>query len=134
LTICRKINSFDGEVKFITWACEIARYAVLSYLKKSRGRVALLDESLLEQIAARAEQAASQIDWRLPLLRECMEELPLKDRTLIEDRYARGASVQSLANARGRSAGGIRVALHRIRILLMECVEWKLAKEEKNHA
>ena len=134
LLICKKINQFDGKVKFITWACEIARYKVMEYQKKIQGRNLNLDTRLLEQIAKQAEQIASQVDWRLPLLRECMEELSPKDRKLIEDRYSQKATVQTLAEARKRSSGGIRVALHRIRTMLLECVEWKLAREEQNHA
>ncbi|MGA2062841.1 MAG: sigma-70 family RNA polymerase sigma factor [Thermoguttaceae bacterium] len=134
LLICKKINQFDGKVKFITWACEIARYKVLEYQKKTQLRNLSLDMPLLEQIAKQAAQLASQVDWRLPLLRECMEELSPKDRKLIEDRYSQGATVQSLAEARKRSSGGIRVALHRIRTMLLECVEWKLIKEEQGHA
>jgi RNA polymerase sigma-70 factor (ECF subfamily) len=134
LLICKKINQFDGKVKFITWACEIARYKVLEYKKKTQGRNLNLDIQLLEQIAKQAAQFASQVDWRLPLLRECMEELSPKDRKLIEDRYSQGATVQTLADARKRSSGGIRVALHRIRTMLLECVEWKLVREEQNHA
>ncbi len=134
LLICKKINQFDGKVKFITWACEIARYKVLEYQKKTQVRNLNLDTQLLEQIAKQAAQLAAQVDWRLPLLRECMEELSPKDRKLIEDRYSQGATVQALAEARRRSYGGIRVALHRIRTMLLECVEWKLTTEEQGHA
>jgi len=134
LLICKKINQFDGNVKFITWACEIARYKVLEYQKKTQTRNLSLDTDLLEQISKQAAHLAAQVDWRLPLLRDCMEELSPKDRKLIEDRYSQGATVQSLAEARKRSSGGIRVALHRIRTMLLDCVEWKLAREEQGHA
>jgi RNA polymerase sigma-70 factor, ECF subfamily len=134
LLICKKISQFDGNVKFITWACEIARYKVLEYQKKNHVRKLNLDSLLLDQIAKQASQLASQVDWRLPMLRECMEELSSKDRKLIEDRYSQGATVQLLAEARNRSYGGVRVALHRIRTMLLECVEWKLIREEQGNA
>jgi RNA polymerase sigma-70 factor, ECF subfamily len=134
LLICKKISQFDGKVKFITWACEISRYKVLEYQKKSHSRNLNLDAPLLEQLAKQACKIAAQVDWRLPVLRECMEELTPTARKLIEDRYSYGATVQTLAKAHGRSTGGVRVALHRIRTLLLECVEWKLVREEHNHA
>jgi RNA polymerase sigma-70 factor (ECF subfamily) len=106
----------------------------MEYQKKTQIRNLSLDTPLLEQISKQAAQLAAQVDWRLPLLRECMEELSPKDRKLILDRYSQGATVQSLAEARKRSSGGVRVALHRIRTMLLECVEWKLARKEESHA
>jgi RNA polymerase sigma-70 factor, ECF subfamily len=133
LVLCKKICQFDGKVKFITWACGIARYKVLEYQKKVQGHIPTFDAALLEQIASQASELASEIDWRLPLLRECMEELSPNARKLIEDRYLPGATISNLAESHERSYGGIRIALHRIRSMLLECVDWKLAKEEHGH-
>jgi RNA polymerase sigma-70 factor, ECF subfamily len=133
LVICQKIHQFDGKVKFITWACEIAHYNILAMQKKSHNRDALLESPLVEEIARQARLLAAQGDVRLPMLRECMELLAPPQRQLIEDRYSRGGTVEVLAKARGRSPGGIRVALHRIRSLLLDCIKRKMALEEAGH-
>jgi RNA polymerase sigma-70 factor (ECF subfamily) len=61
----------------------------------------------------------------LPLLRECMGELPARSRQMVEQRYTGGGTVQTLSETLGRSSGSIRVALHRIRTTLLECIQRK---------
>jgi RNA polymerase sigma-70 factor (ECF subfamily) len=126
LVLCRKIGEFDGRVQFTTWACRIAYFEVLAGRKRlSRERLTFLDQSLLDAVAGHAEQIAAQESEMLPLLRECMGELPARSRQMVEQRYTGGGTVQTLSETLGRSSGSIRVALHRIRTTLLECIQRK---------
>jgi RNA polymerase sigma-70 factor (ECF subfamily) len=128
--LCDKIDEFDGRAKFSTWACRIAYFEVLAYRKRTnRDRLRFVDADLLDGLGAAALDAAEDADSRLPLLRACLDELPAHSRTLIEGRYEPGASVQSMSQHLGRSAAGVRVGLHRIRKLLLKCIERKTASE-----
>lgn len=129
LVLCRKIDEFDGRASFITWACRIAQFEVLAARKRSgRDRHVTLSDELLSQLSDRSETIAGEVDARLPLLRACLDELPSNSRALIEGRYDSGGSVESVAATAGRSAGGVRVALHRIRMRLLDCIQLKLQR------
>lgn len=128
--LCDKVDQFDGQVKFTTWACRIAYFEVLAYRKREgRDRLAFVDASLLDDLSQAALEEADAADERLTLLRQCMEQLPARSRKLIEQRYLPGTSVQDLASKLGRSAAGMRVSLHRIRKILLQCIDGKLATE-----
>ena len=95
-----KIDEFDGRASFLTWACTIARFEVLAARKrKFRDRLVTVDEPTLDRIGDVALDEASAAEWRLPLLRQCMEELPEMQREMIEDRYRPGGSIASIAKS-----------------------------------
>ena len=50
---------------------------------------------------------------------------------MITARYAPGGSVQKVAADEGRPAGSVRVTLHRIRLLLLGCVERTLREQNR---
>jgi RNA polymerase sigma-70 factor (ECF subfamily) len=117
-------------VQFTTWACRIAYFEVLAKRKRtSREKLTFLDESVLDSIAEQAVEVAELESDYLPLLRECMQELPPRSSELIESRYRAGGSVKSIAQTAGRSSGSIRVALHRIRAALFVCMERKVSAQ-----
>jgi RNA polymerase sigma-70 factor (ECF subfamily) len=126
LVLCRKIAEFDGRAQFTTWACRIAYFEVLAKRKKmSREKLMFMDDSLLDAVAGQALDLAAQESEFLPLLRDCLRELPSHSRKMMEQRYETGGSVQTIAAAVGRSPGAIRVALHRIRAALLQCMQRK---------
>jgi len=133
LVLCRKAAEYDGRVKFLTWACQIAKNIVRSHRNRNaRNRMVCLSDSLLEDIAAEAQQMAAESDERIGWLRECLDELPPRSRRLIEGRYRLGESIRYMAAELGRAPGGVRVSLHRIRLALLECVERKAATGESS--
>ncbi|MCG8583857.1 MAG: sigma-70 family RNA polymerase sigma factor [Pirellulales bacterium] len=134
LVLCRKVHEFDpdGQATFLTWACRIAYLETLAYRGRvRRDKLVMADDDLLERLSARALDTATEADVRLPLLRECVDELSSEQRQLIEDRYGTDVSVAALAKARGRSEGSISVTIHRIRRRLFDCIERKLASSER---
>jgi RNA polymerase sigma-70 factor (ECF subfamily) len=114
----------------MTWACAIARYQVLAYLKReSRDRLHF-DEDLVKKLADQAVSHAEQMESRRRALQGCVEKLPDNDRELIQSRYSPEGSVRQLANATDRSVGAISQALYRIRQALHRCIETKLAIQD----
>lgn len=131
LVLCRKAGDYDPRAKFATWACGVAYHQVLAYLKKrKREKAVFMDESLLAELAEPLARRVEELDARMDALRGCMTKLPPAQRRLLAHRYADDGSVQKAAEAEGRPAGAVRVALHRIRQVLLECVERKLKGEQ----
>jgi RNA polymerase sigma-70 factor, ECF subfamily len=124
LVLCRKAGEYDGEGRFLTWACRVAYLQVLAHLKqRQREKCRYVDEALLADLAGPLADRVEQLDDRLEALRNCVSRLSDAHRRMITARYASGGSVQKVAEAEGRPAGSVRVSLHRIRMLLLGCVE-----------
>jgi RNA polymerase sigma-70 factor, ECF subfamily len=132
LVLCRKADEYDGSARFLTWACGIAYFQVLAHLKQHRrDRCVFVDEELLADLAGPLSERVEQLDERLEALRNCLSKLQPAHRRMIATRYASGGSVRKVADAEGRPAGSIRVTLHRIRLLLLGCVERTLKGEKR---
>lgn len=129
----QKRGKFDINTNFTAWAFRIARYQTMHQLDRDKrdGRLVFSDE-LLETIASpeSADQGPDQgHNHLLRALDSCMEKLSEHQRSLIRARYTAGQSLEKHAAAFGRSPGSLRIALHRIRDILKDCVEDRLAKD-----
>jgi RNA polymerase sigma-70 factor (ECF subfamily) len=128
LVLCRKAHEFDGRGRFLTWACRVAYFQVLAYLKqRQRDRHLYFDEALLADLAGPLAGDVERLDERREALRHCLGQLSPAHRRMVTARYARGGSVQKVAEELGRPAGSVRVTLHRVRLLLLACIQRTLA-------
>ena len=86
---------------------------------------------MMEKLAV--EAADPDVAGSVPLqaLESCLAKLSEKDRTLIRRRYQPGANVREIAAEAGRTANSISNSLSRIRRLLLECVDRKMALESR---
>jgi DNA-directed RNA polymerase specialized sigma24 family protein len=62
-------------------------------------------------------------------LEKCLSKLPVTQRALVEAAYAPGVRMDELAKKSGRTAMSLYKALHRIRLVLMDCTQRALAQE-----
>jgi RNA polymerase sigma-70 factor (ECF subfamily) len=70
-------------------------------------------------------------ELRHEALRECLEKLRSQDRDLLLHRYTASAgTLDDFAQRMGRSVGGLKVTLHRLRNALLGCIEKQLAMKE----
>jgi RNA polymerase sigma-70 factor (ECF subfamily) len=130
LVLCRKAEEYDGRGQFLTWACRIAYLQVLANLKRrQRDRHLYFDEAVLADLAGPLAGRVERLDTRQEALHRCLGRLSSQHRQMITTRYARGGSVQKVAQAVGRPAGSVRVTLHRIRTLLLQCMQRTLGAE-----
>lgn len=124
-------GEFEPGTNFLAWARRIAYLRVLEYYR-ARNRKLNLPERLLEKLAAEAESREAVAAQKLALMAECKGELAPRDRRLLEDRYAENLSVRELALRQGRPENSISKSLGRIRRKLLECIERKLAAENRS--
>jgi RNA polymerase sigma-70 factor, ECF subfamily len=132
LVLWRKRHEFDGRGRFLGWACHIAYIQVLANRKKQQcERRVCFDEGILADLANRIADKVEVLDDRLEALRGCLAKLPPSQQQMILRRYEDGSSVHQVASELGRSAGSVRVTLHRIRKLLSGCIARTLAEGEE---
>ena len=79
-----------------------------------------------------AEHAPTPEDnhHQLELLRECLDGLTARVRTIIDLRYSDGRSIGEIAASLSWTPASIKVALSRARRALADCVGRKLRREE----
>lgn len=123
----QKRAQFKAGTNFLAWAFKIARYQV----KHQHGRIKrdgrlVFSEDLVNFIADTSDQDNSS-DGLLTALEGCLSKLADEQREIVNQRYTLGCSLEQHAKALGRSAGSLRIALHRIRETLRQCVENALA-------
>jgi RNA polymerase sigma-70 factor, ECF subfamily len=133
LVAWKKLDSFSyGEEQpdeeFVRWLCTIARYEVAKY-RRRHSKEPLLDDAVIEKLAALQFEEAEYFEARHDALLECIEKLRSRDRELIRRRYQGGSSAQDLATWLGRSVDAVYKSLNRIRKSLLACAKRTLDRE-----
>jgi len=125
----RKFDQFEPGTDFLAWACQIARYKVMSLRQKlGRDRLQFSDE-FVESVADESAAMESTLAPRQRALATCLEKLTARDRQLLESRYRDGATTRSVASEVGRSVDAVYKALNRIHEALFHCIERTLRAE-----
>lgn len=128
--IWQKRTEFELGTNFRAWALAIARYEVLNYRKRQARDARLQFSSELEQqIATEVAELEDDTLDRQAALRKCLEEIKPESRELLLSRYGHEETLSQLASRVGRSVGGIKVTLSRLRSALSACIERRLRAE-----
>jgi RNA polymerase sigma-70 factor (ECF subfamily) len=132
----RSLDSYKGDAPFGVWLLGIARHKTLMHLRHEVRRLTRETRSLglvLADLQAQALEADEMLIARrereIAALRSCLERLPRGGAELITDRYFRARSIAGMARESGKREGTVRMTLLRLRQLLRECVEQRVAKE-----
>jgi RNA polymerase sigma-70 factor (ECF subfamily) len=109
----------------------IARYEILKF-RRSRARDRLvLDEDIVEKLAAEGAEEMDERHRQLDALEDCIAKLPGERRGLALAAYAPETSMKDLAAQLGRTEGSLYQLIARIRQELLRCVELTLAREAR---
>jgi len=124
-----KWDQFDPSRSFVSWACGVARNEVRNFLRqKQRGGVYLSDE-LMDQVAQERLKSERMLERRRRLLAECLERLQARHRRLIERCYLGEDPIKRIAQKLRLTPSALYMRLHRIRTILLECIDRALAGE-----
>ena len=131
LVLCKKVSEFEPGTNFKAWAFAIARFEVLNYRKQqARDARLVFSEELEETFAEELAQQSDDLERRHAALKACLGKLREKDRALLMHRYAKKGTLDEFARAAGRSVGGLKVTLHRLRNTLLACMQKQLSNPE----
>ena len=127
IVLWEKFDEFrDGE-DFKAWACGIARFKALAWLRdKGRDRL-VLSSDVVGLIAEQSVQGESKLERQREALELCLEKLSPAERDLLARAYQPKTKIREVAESSGRSVGGLYQWLHRMRQKLMTCVTRELA-------
>lgn len=129
--IWEKRADFELGTNFKAWAFSVARFEVLNYRKQQARDAKLVFSDDLEQtIATELTDAPDQIQQRHEALKGCLQKLRSQDRDLLLHRYSDSGTLDEYAAQVGRSVGGLKVTLHRLRSALLTCIKTRMRREE----
>lgn len=131
LVLWRKFSEFREDGDFLAWAFGVARFQVMAYLRDDRRQQKrLLLPELVDLLHDDLSRHAAHSDGRVGALRNCMDRLPPKSRSMLDLRYFRKWSMEQIAEEIRLSLGATKVALLRVRRALKECIESQSNRSE----
>lgn len=131
VVLWKKFDTFEPGTDFFAWACKIARYQSLKHRERQRRAARVLDDDVVELIAADASRDKRSFTGARAALTDCLEVLADSDRRMILDRYQPGASVGEMAEARGWTPNRLSKVLAKIRQALLGCIQRRMAIESR---
>ncbi len=122
LILWRNFESFEIGTSFFSWASKIVYRQAKDFRKSAARRNAHFSDEILETIASRTSELAESLDERQWALDQCLAKLKPEQRQMLRLRYEEDGSVETVAQAMGRTADAVYKALARIRKSLSDCV------------
>jgi len=124
----RRLDDFEAGTDFGRWLRGIARHLVANERRKEARRSRLLPFAVADILLHREPadgDVAADLTRLLPVMQECVGQLPPQNRELLQRRYAGGENARSLARELRLNADAVRQSLLRIRVAVKECIERK---------
>lgn len=140
--VYRSLDQFAGRGSLRAWILGIARHCLGTWFRQQnrqiRFRTGDFDLDLAQYHWHQRPQSADKrrdpstdecdTERELHFLQECLTKLKPPQRTLIQQFYFEQVTAEAIAQQQGRGAGGVRMALLRIREALAKCVRQQLAR------
>jgi RNA polymerase sigma-70 factor, ECF subfamily len=124
----KKLDQYNPDRSFKSWAFGVARMEVLKWRQRHARSRELFSEETVAKLADTATQEAEELTARHTFLIECVNRLDERPRRALEMRYVRRMRSGKIATVLKRSAAAIDMLLSRTRQVLRECVERKVAE------
>ena len=128
LVLWEKHKEFRARADFKPWARKFAYYQALAFIRDRKRDRHVFDDDVLELLASDdGDVNSAKDDERELALRDCLNQLPEKQRMLIKLRYEEAGSIKQVVDQTGAKESSVKVSLMRIRNELQACIESKIA-------
>jgi RNA polymerase sigma-70 factor (ECF subfamily) len=126
-----RLEHFEPGTDFGKWLRSIARNLAANERRKEARRSRLLPAAIADLLLSdNGSEEVLEADFGrlLPVMRECVQQLPPRNQELLRRRYAEGENAMTLSRELGMKAATVRQSLLRIRVLVKDCIEKKIGK------
>jgi RNA polymerase sigma-70 factor (ECF subfamily) len=128
LVVLRKGSALRSPSDFPVWVRKIARLEALSASRRLHRHPQPFDTNLLDLLDREwSASEPAEPSPRIEALRTCLERLSPQARELVELRYGKNLSGQTLADHRSQARNTVYVALTRIHQALLSCIRSKVS-------
>ena len=121
-----KWGNYDHERPFIPWAIRFAWLEVLKWRQRLAREKLVFSDELLQQLSSTHEELDPVMEMRRKILGKCLEKLKEEDRELVRLRYGRHGAIKEEAERTGTKMHVLYYALERIRVQLLNCIEFNM--------
>ena len=99
VVLWRKFAEYEPGTNFVAWATRIAHFEVLKHRRRQfrQRKQLLLDENLIEQLAAEATEEVDRLSAASEALQRCLEKLADSDRELLQATYSATQKITEVA-------------------------------------
>lgn len=128
ITAFRKIDQCHPNGPMEPWLRRIAMNLLANHRRKFRATPVGLQEEFLQALDQRTEEycEGDKEVAALEALEECLQGVEQGSRALLDARYGRGEPMEELARRLGRKPSAVSMQLHRLRVLLGNCIDGKI--------
>ncbi len=132
IVLWQKFDTFRPGTNFLGWALRVAQNKAMNFQTTRARRRSLWSPAVqMALIAEVADRQGEPSGGGLATLNDCLERLGDADRALLQSCYGDGVPVRQLAEQMGRSPQSVHNSLRRIRFALLECVERRADREDR---
>jgi len=131
ITAFRKIDQCHPDGPMEPWLRRIAINLVANHRRKFRATPIGLMEEFLGALDRRTEEYCDgdREIAALEALEQCLQGVEAGSRELLTARYGNGEPMEDLAHRLGRKPSAVSMQLHRLRVLLGNCIDGKINRE-----
>lgn len=127
IAVYAHFDRYDASRPFVAWALGIARNKARDRQRtQARQHQFVRDPTVLDALAAVAEEIDEEMDQRRRALHGCLDAVEGRADDLLRLHYHEGHEPRVIADKLGLQAGHVRVLLNRVRATLKQCVERSL--------
>lgn len=127
LILWKKRGSWRRGTSFKAWSMTVARFEIMAFRRdKARDRH-VYEEDVAALMESKASQFAMKVPERIEALRECVKKMGDENQEMLSAHYSVGFSMEEISQRTGRSVDGVKGKLKRLRRLLNECIQNRLA-------
>jgi RNA polymerase sigma-70 factor (ECF subfamily) len=123
LVLWRRYGDYDPSRPFIPWALGVVFYLMQEARRDSRKAQRLLSPEVAKRLLDTCTSMSREVDARREALRRCVRRLSDQQRALLHSRYVEHLSLSGMAQRLKKNLSAVNMALHRIRMALLRCVE-----------
>ncbi len=120
-------EDYEENTNFVAWAVTIAKYQVFTYRKHKKRSKLVFSDATIDGIAAENQKLQGPIDERYEALQKCLQKVPEKEKSLLEDQYVEGKKIVQIAQEQGISAAIMYRRYARLKGLLLDCIRRTMA-------
>lgn len=124
-------DQYDHAKPFLGWLIGIARQRIADSYRAKNRRPIVFSSDIVDKFAKVYVELEPEEDERADGLRVCMSKLSDRHRRVMELKYSRRQSTQTIAEQVGGSPGSVDTMIYRIREALRQCINQHLEREGK---
>jgi RNA polymerase sigma-70 factor (ECF subfamily) len=113
IEVWKHLRRYDGRARFLTWICSIMAHRHYDWIRRLRVRATTVfnaKAAAQESYAQSPDDTADQAETAR-LLRECLDDLPAKQRAVVYLRFYAGESLEGIAAIAQCSVGTVKSRL-----------------------